>query len=127
MFLLVPAYPGCPGSKAVKRSLLLLLFTNSYNKMQLHPIHGSISHMAHTRYKSYLQYTAANITTTILQPQCRSIFDSQHSQLKPVRSYCSSFAAHMPLLTVNYCISIGKDTSYNVICTVSYHTYTSVK
>ena len=22
MFLLVPAYPGCPGSKAVKRSLL---------------------------------------------------------------------------------------------------------
>jgi len=25
MCLLVPAYPGCPGSKAVKRSLLLLL------------------------------------------------------------------------------------------------------
>jgi len=25
MFLLVPSYPGCPGSKAVKRSLLLLL------------------------------------------------------------------------------------------------------
>jgi len=25
MFLLVPAYPGCPGSKAVKRSLLLYL------------------------------------------------------------------------------------------------------
>jgi len=23
-FLLVPAYPGCPGSKAVKRSLLVL-------------------------------------------------------------------------------------------------------
>ena len=29
MFLLVPAYPGCPGSKAVKRSLLLLL-TNGF-------------------------------------------------------------------------------------------------
>jgi len=27
MFLLVLAYTGCPGSKAVKRSLLLLLFT----------------------------------------------------------------------------------------------------
>jgi len=26
MFLLVPAYPGCPGSKAVKRSLLLLMY-----------------------------------------------------------------------------------------------------
>jgi len=24
--LLVPAYPGCPGSKAVKRSLLSLLY-----------------------------------------------------------------------------------------------------
>ena len=24
MFLLVPAYPGCPGSKAIKRSLLWL-------------------------------------------------------------------------------------------------------
>jgi len=30
MFLLVPAYPGCPGSKAVKRSLLLLLFRQRY-------------------------------------------------------------------------------------------------
>ena len=27
MFLLVPAYPGCPGSKAVKRSLLLFLYS----------------------------------------------------------------------------------------------------
>jgi len=25
VFLLVPAYPGCPGTKAVKRLLLLLL------------------------------------------------------------------------------------------------------
>jgi len=29
MFLLVPAYPGCPGSKAIKRSLLLLLYCGS--------------------------------------------------------------------------------------------------
>jgi len=28
MFLLVPAYPGCPGSKAVKRSLLLYCKVN---------------------------------------------------------------------------------------------------
>ena len=32
MFLLVPAYPGCFGSKAVKRSLLLLLL---FMKLQL--------------------------------------------------------------------------------------------
>ena len=25
MFLLVPAYPGCPGSKAVKRSLFVVV------------------------------------------------------------------------------------------------------
>jgi len=30
MFLLVPAYPGCPGSKAVKRSSLLLSFFISF-------------------------------------------------------------------------------------------------
>jgi len=30
MFLLVPAYPGCPGSKAVKRSLLLLLCADGF-------------------------------------------------------------------------------------------------
>ena len=31
--LLVPAYPGCPGSKAVKRSLLLLLLTVNANSL----------------------------------------------------------------------------------------------
>ena len=29
MFLLVPAYPGCPGSKAVKRLLLLLHYQSA--------------------------------------------------------------------------------------------------
>jgi len=32
MFLLVPAYLGCPGSKAVKRSLLLLCVTCYVNR-----------------------------------------------------------------------------------------------
>jgi len=36
MFLLVPAYPGCPGSKAVKRSLLLLLF--SYRRTETYAV-----------------------------------------------------------------------------------------
>jgi len=34
MFLLVPAYPGCPGSKAVKRSLLLLSGTTQVSRYQ---------------------------------------------------------------------------------------------
>ena len=41
MFLLVPAYPGCPGSKAVKRSLLLLLLFSalmlSVGRQEGHP------------------------------------------------------------------------------------------
>jgi len=40
MFLLVPAYPGCPGSKAVKRSLLLLLLLTDdspvYHTLSVH-------------------------------------------------------------------------------------------
>ena len=35
MFLLVPAYPGCPGSKAVKRSLLLLLYNGTTRELIL--------------------------------------------------------------------------------------------
>ena len=35
MFLLVPAYPGCHGSKAVKRSLLLLLCSTSSTRLHL--------------------------------------------------------------------------------------------
>ena len=42
MFLLVPAYPGCPGSKAVKRSLLLLLFGQQVNQVY------RISHVHHS-------------------------------------------------------------------------------
>ena len=37
-FLLVPAYPGCPGSKAVKRSLLLLLFMTTTGFANLLPV-----------------------------------------------------------------------------------------
>ena len=37
MFLLVPAYPGGPGSKAVKRSLLLLLLL-LYEVHKLNPL-----------------------------------------------------------------------------------------
>jgi len=35
MFLLVPAYPGCPGSKAIKRSLLGLQLSKNDTLMVL--------------------------------------------------------------------------------------------
>jgi len=43
-FLLVPAYPGCPGSKAVKRSLLLLLSSFIFKFLcvyRMHKMHTS--------------------------------------------------------------------------------------
>ena len=43
MFLLVPAYPGCPGSKAVKRSLLLLLYAAiAYSHITDMPVHTCV-------------------------------------------------------------------------------------
>ena len=30
MFLLVPAYPGCPGSKAVKRSVVVVVVSQEF-------------------------------------------------------------------------------------------------
>ena len=38
MFLLVPAYPGCPGSKAVKRSLLLGLYCILLSRVLIYKI-----------------------------------------------------------------------------------------
>ena len=35
MFLLVPAYPGCPGSKAVKRSSSLLFGLSAFSALTL--------------------------------------------------------------------------------------------
>jgi len=49
MFLLVPAYPGCPGSKAVKRSLLLLLLSGEFcifEDKSLSGVHDMINHFA---------------------------------------------------------------------------------
>jgi len=49
MFLLVPAYPGCPGSKAVKRSLFVVPavsvhFKSTYSNIRLiYCVSGSLS------------------------------------------------------------------------------------
>ena len=48
MFLLVPAYPGCPGSKAVKRSLLLLLYVRPRERMQYSVVQNSKCTFTHT-------------------------------------------------------------------------------
>jgi len=38
VFLLVPAYPGCPETKAVKRLLLLLLFDTAFTISKNHMV-----------------------------------------------------------------------------------------
>ena len=59
MFLLVPAYPGCPGSKAVKRSLLLyyrvVLLLDSSIGSEL-----NLSKFSHIRRLEKLQVRANN-------------------------------------------------------------------
>ena len=51
MFFLVPAYPGCPGSKAVKRSLLLLLFCpGSYLQNHMYYLYQFCVHFTHGRW-----------------------------------------------------------------------------
>ena len=35
MFLLVPAYPGCPGSKAVKRSVVVVVMLHDNHTVAL--------------------------------------------------------------------------------------------
>jgi len=50
MFLLVPAYPGCPGSKAVKRSLLCwhCLQLSTYQHVIVYTaFHGMLCHKVH--------------------------------------------------------------------------------
>ena len=49
MFLLVPAYPGCPGSKAVKRSLLLL-----YLYQWIGPLLPALRYVVYFRFYTWL-------------------------------------------------------------------------
>jgi len=67
MFLLVPAYPGCPGSKAVKRSLLsLLLFINFFtpvlNSQGMKKLHYAIQ----KKYKNQAGMNLIIIITIII-------------------------------------------------------------
>ena len=56
MFLLVPAYPGCPGSKAVKQSLLLLLllqYSPITNTSHVPPAQCCIAYIAYCMVEYY--------------------------------------------------------------------------
>ena len=66
MFLLVPAYPGCPGSKAVKRSLLLLLCgTTRVSQNQKKPSPTHIDEEKEEGFATFLP--AANQTMTLMR------------------------------------------------------------
>ena len=65
-FLLVPAYPGCPGSKAVKRSLLLLLSGTTwlchYQKKHS-PTHTNSDHHTATIHNILLAWQSSSTTS----------------------------------------------------------------
>ena len=59
MFLLVPAYPGCPGSKAVKRSLLLLLLL--FASQQCYLFFNECKFLLHIRSKRLIVITCGEV------------------------------------------------------------------
>ena len=61
MFLLVPAYPGCPGSKAVKRSLLL--YHLMLNKQQTKSHCTKILYALGSRHQNTVNTTTSIIST----------------------------------------------------------------
>ena len=83
MFLLVPAYPGCPGSKAVKRSLLLFLFSPTDSVINLQQTHVEIFH--HTLNMSLL-YLVKRMSANWWQAEICIVINvkSQGSIVKPL-------------------------------------------
>jgi len=78
MFLLVPAYPGCPGSKAVKRSLLLLISRMIIDR-QLTIVQDYKLHDAHNRISARTLY----YRDIISHPDIRShLYFQQNSNLE---------------------------------------------
>ena len=61
MFLLVPAYPGCPGSKAVKRSLWSLIIRATFQ--------NTSQFLLFSRYRHLLQ-TLLNLHTHSADSDC---------------------------------------------------------
>ena len=89
MFLLVPAYPGCPGSKAVKRSLLLLLF-------------GTTQMSRYQQGKTKLDFTEARDSEWHRHQLghmqvCTSLQTDNHASTPPL----SCFTGRMPFLPPN--------------------------
>ena len=71
MFLLVPAYPGCPGSKAVKRSLLLLLCLRYFNNVD-EPLHVCVVH----RFIVYSDIGGDHQMTSLVEQFTRQLMQS---------------------------------------------------
>ena len=63
MFILVPAYPGCPGSKAVKRLLLLLLYSAMLALYSTDAVAKALlCHWRHCHYDVSITFVTAAVT-----------------------------------------------------------------
>jgi len=70
VFLLVPAYPGCPGTKAVKRWLLLLfsLWSENQNTCRVFTMHRC----RHSKAPQYLVDCCTPVTDVVGRQRLRS-------------------------------------------------------
>ena len=95
--LLTPAHPGGRGKRAVKRLWWYIFLygffpTKSCNSLVL-VLLGNIMHTDNT---------------TVLQPLYRTTCVSRHPQSITGGFCCSSFTAHMPLLTATSAFRLGR-------------------
>ena len=86
-FLLVPAYPGCPGSKAVKRSLLLLLLLHCI--LLKYIIEWNIFFSASTHFTSIIVTVLCSCLTNLLTCYALSVLGNFHK----VVIYSNAFSA----------------------------------
>ena len=121
MFLLVPAYPGCPGSKAVKRSSLLLLFSiaaavildfRTFEILMVthtHPFNGPLSGTTRvSRYqkgKTNLDFTEARDSEWQWNPLghmqgCTSLQTDNHASTPPLSFLQAGCPSCRPTISV---------------------------
>ena len=61
MFFLVPAYPGCPGSKAVKRSVVVASTRRITVTLAMHRVHDCMLRLPEIHLKEQFMAQLANV------------------------------------------------------------------
>ena len=97
MFLLVPAYPGCPGSKAVKRSLLLLLLL-----LLIKNCGAGILLQQQPKLYLTVEKLGQSATDLVQCPDDLFVFDVQHLLLYALQGGTASYKPRYELRILKY-------------------------